>query len=317
MPDFSKRIIYLSDAQRQELFTNGTITVDGVTITYSDNDIYVTPQSAPVTDVQVNGTSIVSQGVANVPVASSSVLGAIKVGSGLLMRSDSTLSIFRSYDGEIKSGTELNRPIVPECQERATFYGLAKVAGADQKNSPLPTGQYTETAKNAIKKMIGIGEALTLREWGELGEDTNLIEIPLPEKYSKIFIRFHGRINNANNDLQNAQAYNLAWLGNSSTFDTFVQYNSIYFPMYVRTLDTYMTKLCFDVNYPYIERYCTDAYGATNWSAGSNWRSVGGSYNTDTEKLSSYPTSLFIRPYEQNNGYLYKANSKLCVYAVL
>lgn len=69
MPDFSKRIIYLSDAQRQELFTNGSITVDGTTITYSDNDIYVTPQSEPVTDVRVNGTSVTSAGVANIPVA--------------------------------------------------------------------------------------------------------------------------------------------------------------------------------------------------------------------------------------------------------
>lgn len=44
MPNFSKRIVYLTEAQRKELFLNETITVDGVTIDYDENDIYVTPQ---------------------------------------------------------------------------------------------------------------------------------------------------------------------------------------------------------------------------------------------------------------------------------
>lgn len=44
MPNFSKRIVYLTEAQRKELFLNETITVDGVTINYDENDIYVTPQ---------------------------------------------------------------------------------------------------------------------------------------------------------------------------------------------------------------------------------------------------------------------------------
>ena len=44
MSDYSKRIIYLTEAQRKELFLNETITVDGVTINYDENDIYVTPQ---------------------------------------------------------------------------------------------------------------------------------------------------------------------------------------------------------------------------------------------------------------------------------
>lgn len=47
MPNYQKRIVYLSDEQRQELFTNGSITVNGQTVTYSDNDMYVTPQEVP------------------------------------------------------------------------------------------------------------------------------------------------------------------------------------------------------------------------------------------------------------------------------
>lgn len=37
------KIIYLSEAQKDELFTNGTVTVNGQTIVYNDNDLYVTP----------------------------------------------------------------------------------------------------------------------------------------------------------------------------------------------------------------------------------------------------------------------------------
>lgn len=46
MPNYSKRIIYLSEAQKTELFTNHTVTVNGTTVTYNENDIYVTPQEA-------------------------------------------------------------------------------------------------------------------------------------------------------------------------------------------------------------------------------------------------------------------------------
>lgn len=53
MPNFSKRIVYLTEAQRKELFLNETITVDGVTIDYDENDIYVTPQEMNMTIGQV------------------------------------------------------------------------------------------------------------------------------------------------------------------------------------------------------------------------------------------------------------------------
>ena len=47
MPNYQRRIVYLSEAQREELFSNGSITVNGATITYDANDMYVTPQEEP------------------------------------------------------------------------------------------------------------------------------------------------------------------------------------------------------------------------------------------------------------------------------
>ena len=47
-------------------------------------DLVPVPE-APVTDVQINGTSILSNGVANVPAATANSLGVVRVGSGLKM----------------------------------------------------------------------------------------------------------------------------------------------------------------------------------------------------------------------------------------
>jgi len=46
------KVVYLTEAQLQTLFTNGTITVGQTTVTYSQNDLYVTPAS-PAAEVSV------------------------------------------------------------------------------------------------------------------------------------------------------------------------------------------------------------------------------------------------------------------------
>lgn len=48
MASFMKRLVYLTEEQLQTLFSTGTLTVDGRTITYSDDDMYVTPQPTPL-----------------------------------------------------------------------------------------------------------------------------------------------------------------------------------------------------------------------------------------------------------------------------
>ena len=49
------KVVYLTDAQYQTLVTNGSITVGGVTVTYSENDLYVTP--AQTGGVYVSGNT--------------------------------------------------------------------------------------------------------------------------------------------------------------------------------------------------------------------------------------------------------------------
>lgn len=109
-----------------------------------------------VSDVQVNGTSVVSDGVANITRASSSNLGVVKIESsqGVSIGASGQLFVMGSMESQYKAGANGYRPVMPSMQHHSAFYGLAKVAGHDEKNSTLPVGQYTEEAKSAISDML-------------------------------------------------------------------------------------------------------------------------------------------------------------------
>lgn len=198
MPNYQKRIVYLSEEQRLELFSKGTITVNGNTITYSANDMYVTPQEepyvkpadgipaedladgvVPVQDVQVNGTSAVdANGVANIPIGKNQ-LGVLRVDSspsyGLMATASGILTIYPAVSSDIKAGTAYAIPISVAKQHEAVFYGLAKAAGdTTQSASSNAVGTYTAEAKAAIQQMLGI----------DLSSIAAEVEIPLVETVS-------------------------------------------------------------------------------------------------------------------------------------
>ena len=112
---------------------------------------------APVTDVQVNGVSVLQDGVANVPLATDSSVGVVRG------RSDRGTTIVNGWvqikvpdDSEIKTAGSGYKPIVPTKQHQAAFYGLAKAAGdTTQSQSSNAVGAYTESAKSAISEMLG------------------------------------------------------------------------------------------------------------------------------------------------------------------
>lgn len=47
-----KKIVYLTEAQKEELFTNNTVTANGVTVTFNADDLYVTSNggNSPIVD---------------------------------------------------------------------------------------------------------------------------------------------------------------------------------------------------------------------------------------------------------------------------
>jgi hypothetical protein len=100
--------------------------------------------SVPVQDVQIDGVSVLSDGVANVPMADNNVYGAARLSS----------------DYNIKAG-QFQTVISTDRQHKAVFYGLAKAAGSDEKNSTLPVGQYTDSAKSVISQMLNGSVSVT------------------------------------------------------------------------------------------------------------------------------------------------------------
>lgn len=115
-----------------------------------------------ITDVQVNGTSVVTDGVANVPVAGND-FGVIRVNStyGLRMASG-IITINETSDATIKAGIWEYAAISPKKQHMSAFYGMAKAAGdSTQSASANAVGQYTPTAKSAISTMLTAPETVT------------------------------------------------------------------------------------------------------------------------------------------------------------
>ena len=134
------------------LDANGNLTDSG----HKHSD-YLT--EAPVTDVQVNGTSVLGQdGIANIPAATSNNYGAVLIGNGLqISSSNGTLMTRPANLSLIKTGSEAFMQITPNTQHQSVFYGLAKAAGdITQSSSSNTVGNYTEEAKKAICAMIGV-----------------------------------------------------------------------------------------------------------------------------------------------------------------
>ena len=117
----------------------------------------------PVQDVQIDGTSILSNGVANVPKLANGVLGVAKIGysseCGLEINSAGMLKVSHASANNIKTGISSVQSITPDIQDASTFYGLAKAAGdATQSASANVVGTYTDDAKSAIRTMLGAGK---------------------------------------------------------------------------------------------------------------------------------------------------------------
>ena len=123
-----------------------------------------------VDDVQINGTSIVQNNIAKIPVAGEN-LGAVKIGAtqgwyGLKTNNEGNIFIEKAASSTVKNGSESYQPIVPATQHEAAFYGLAKAAGHDEKSSTLPVGQYSDDAKAAIKTMLDVQDNMVVKVTG-------------------------------------------------------------------------------------------------------------------------------------------------------
>ena len=89
--------------------------------------------------------------------------------NGIYVASDNCLSIVRAVESDAKAGNNGYRVCTPYWQHCYTFYGLAKAAGdSTQSASSNAVGVYTDSAKTAIQKMLGIYSA----PWEFINEET-------------------------------------------------------------------------------------------------------------------------------------------------
>ena len=124
---------------------------------YEDLSDKPTIPEVPVQDVQINGSSILENNIASIPLANIINLGLVKSGSGegISIDASGVLKIATPSTSELKALSS-KKTIVLNAAHRAVFYALAKAAGADEKDSELPAGQYTDGAKTAIQQMLGV-----------------------------------------------------------------------------------------------------------------------------------------------------------------
>lgn len=108
-------------------------------------------------DIQINNTSIVSNGIANIPIADTNTFGVMKIGDRLGLSNDNKLYVRRATIDQIKAGTTDAAMISAQYLDSAAFYGLAKAAGdSTQSASSNAVGVYTDSAKTAIQSMLDI-----------------------------------------------------------------------------------------------------------------------------------------------------------------
>lgn len=134
-------------------------------------------------DIQINGTSIVSGGVANIPFATNNSLGVVQTSQnyGTSITSTGIIVINTTNAQEIKNGSNVYRPITPSNQHSSVFYGLAKAAGdSTQSASSNAVGTYTDNAKTAIRTMLGATSSNVIAVQDEQPTDSDT-KIWLPE----------------------------------------------------------------------------------------------------------------------------------------
>ena len=101
-------------------------------------------------------------GTGSVATATDSSLGIVKGynDGGTTIISDGSIQIYKANNDQVKAGSHSTRPIVPYSQHMATFYGLAKAAGANMASSSNAVGTYTSAAQAAIQNMLGVSNII-------------------------------------------------------------------------------------------------------------------------------------------------------------
>lgn len=135
-------------------------TGDKILTTSSDgSEIIETSLSADnlVTDVQINGTSVVANGVGNIPLATNDAVGVSKANQAFgTYMSNTTMCVWKAADSDITSKTQNYKPIVPANLEKAIMEGLGNYSGT----------AWTDAYKTKARNTIGATQAVFV-DWSD------------------------------------------------------------------------------------------------------------------------------------------------------
>ena len=143
--------IYAVDPQ----FTGGK-----VLISTADGDITESNISSTgvVTDVQVNSTSIILSGVANIPIASTTDFGVVKVYNnkayGLGFGGTGVLQVASASDAELLAKSQAYKPVVPSNLDYAVKVGIT-----------TNTNTLTSSEQTTACAWLGAGKEVIFRDW--------------------------------------------------------------------------------------------------------------------------------------------------------
>lgn len=162
-------VVQLNSVQIVLLAGTNTIWTDAnnMQIAYPvDTKKYIDAGASDVKDVQIKGTSILQDGVANIPISGVGRLGVVRTeGLGLTVNQNSgEIMVLKASDSQIKAGASSYVPIVPGNQHVSVFYALSKLAGVDLAGQTVTVGQYPNTVKGAIQNMIGVESGVSFIE---------------------------------------------------------------------------------------------------------------------------------------------------------
>ena len=155
-----------------------------VTITDADgtHSMDVMDGTGSVQDVQVNGVSVLSDGVAEIPIASNSAFGVAKGNTNQGIGVDSVsknLYIAQASESQVKAGTNTYKPVTPYNEHSAVYFGLSKAAGVDLANEIVTVGTYPDTAKAAIRTMLGAGDVTDVQVNGTSVVSGGVANVPV------------------------------------------------------------------------------------------------------------------------------------------
>jgi len=154
------KVVYLSDEQASSLFENDTITVDGVTINYSDNDLYITPatEDSDTTYTFTNGTNgftvTPSNGTAQTVTVTPSITNNITGSgtSGNLVKFNGTNTI---TDGPAFDGSTTTKALTQKGTWETFLQSHQDITGKADKSATVSTLTWDSTNKKITKTING------------------------------------------------------------------------------------------------------------------------------------------------------------------